>query len=156
VIFECWKGKDMKLKITNLCMLLICALVIFGCQTEVNQKTSEHILRKWEYAQLQYALCYKNADQNSDATERWLWLTSSGERKWADNLFRIHHEIAGGSPGQQNVLALLRAIGEEGWELADYSQGSRKLDDTLKNLLNVGSEFVICQTETWLFKRQKN
>ena len=105
---------------------------------------------------MQHALCYKNADQESEAAEKCLWLTSSGERKSRDTLFQIHREIAGRAPGQKNVTALLGAIGEEGWELAEYSQGSRKLDDTLRNLLRIRSDFVICQTEIWILKRPKN
>jgi hypothetical protein len=155
-ILLCGKGKDMKFKSTILCLLLISVLFMCGCQTAVNQKRTEQVLRKWEYAQLQYVLCYKNADQDSDPTERWLWLTSSGKRRSTDTIFRMHHELAGGAPNQRNVLALLRAIGEDGWELAEYSEGSRKLDDTMRDLLRIRSEFVICQTETWLFKRPNN
>jgi hypothetical protein len=126
-----------------------------GCKTTVNQKIAEQVLIKWEYAQLQHAHCYKNGDQDSEAAERWLWLTS-GKRRSADTLFRIYHEIAGRAPGQKNVSALLGAIGEAGWELADYSEGSRKLDDNMRDLLRIRSEFVICQTETWIFKRPKD
>lgn len=146
----------MKFKSTFLCLLLISVFFMFGCQTTVNQKRTEQVLRKWEYAQLQYALCYENADQNSRPTEGWLWLTSSGKRKSARVLSGMYYTLTGSSHGQQNVSVLLGAIGEDGWELAEYSQGSRKLDDTMRNLLRVRSEFVICQTETWLFKRPKN
>ena len=152
----CAKGKFMKFKGRIPCLVLISFLFMCGCQTPVNKKSTERVLIKWEYAQLQHALCYKNADQDSEAVEKWLWLTSSGEQKSRDTLFQIHREIAGRAPGQRNISALLGAIGEEGWELAEYSQGSRKLDDNMRNLLRVRSEFVNCQTETWIFKRPKN
>ncbi len=100
---------------------------------------------------MQYALY-----QDSRATEGWLWLTSSGEQKSARTLSGMYYNLTGSSHGQQNVSVLLGAIGEEGWELTEYSQGSQKLDDTMRNLLRVRSNSVICQTETWLFKRPKN
>ncbi|NIP27125.1 MAG: hypothetical protein GWN67_18010 [Phycisphaerae bacterium] len=145
----------MKFKGTILCLVLISVLFLCGCQTTVNQKKSEQALIKWEYAQLQHALCNENADQDSDTAEKWLWLTS-GKRRSAGTLFQIYHEIAGRAPGQKNVTALLGAIGENGWELVDYSEGSRKLDDNMRYLLNLRPDFINCQTETWIFKRPKD
>jgi hypothetical protein len=77
-------------------------------------------------------------------------------KKSRDTLFQIHHEIAGRAPGQKNVTTLLGEIGEDGWELVEYSEGSRKLDGTMRNLLRIRSNFVNCQTETWIFKRPKD
>jgi hypothetical protein len=72
------KGKFVKFNST-IPYLIISVLFLCGCQPTVNQKSTEQVLIKWEYAQLQHALCNENADQDSDAAEKWLWLTSSGE-----------------------------------------------------------------------------
>lgn len=150
------KGTFMKFNSTISCLLLISVFFMGGCQTAVKQKSTEQVLIKWEYAQLQHALCNENADQDSDAAERWLWLTSSGKQKFARTPSDMYYKLTGSSQGQRNISVLLGAIGENGWELADYSEGSRKLDDTMRDLLNLRSDFVNCQTETWIFKRPKN
>jgi hypothetical protein len=153
---SCAKGKFMKFKGTILCFVLISVLFLCGCQTTDNQKSTEQVLIKWEYAQLQHALCNGNSGQVSRTTEGWLWLTSSGEQKYARTLSNMYYELTGRSQGNRNVSVLLGAIGEDGWELAECSQGSRKLDDTMRNLLRIRSSLVICQTETWIFKRPKD
>lgn len=146
----------MKFKGAIRCLVLISVFFMYGCQTPVNQKSTEQALIKWGYAQLQHALCNGNSGQISRATEGWLWLTSSGEQKFARTPSDMYYKLTGRSQGKRNVSVLLGTIGEDGWELVEYSHGSRKLDDTMRDLLNVRPDFVICQTETWLFKRPKN
>jgi len=92
-------------------LFLISVLFLCGCQTTDNQKITEQVLIKWEYGQLQHTHCYKNADQDSAATEGWLWLTSSGEQQFARTPSDMYYKLKGRSQGKRNVSVLLGAIG---------------------------------------------